>query len=50
MILDEHGEAALARHLLLRLGAGVLVRVGGTVREQAPSATRPDGRGARDAG
>ena len=33
-----------------RLGAGVFVRVGGAVGEQAPSAARPDGRGAHDPG
>jgi len=33
MILDEYGKASLARHLLLRLGAGVLVSVGGAVGE-----------------
>jgi hypothetical protein len=27
MILDEHGEAALAGHLLVRLGTGDLPRV-----------------------
>jgi len=41
------GEAGT---LPLRLGAGVLVRVGGAVGQQASSSARPDGRGARDAG
>jgi ABC-type sugar transport system ATPase subunit len=45
MVFQNH---ALARHLFLRLGAGVPVRVGGAVGRQAAPAARPDGRGARD--
>ncbi len=48
--LDEHGKASLARHVLLRLGAGDRLRVGGAASEHTPAAARPDGRGARDPG
>jgi hypothetical protein len=44
----EPMHIALARHLLLRLGAGVRLRVGGELGEQAPSAARSSGRAARD--
>jgi hypothetical protein len=44
MILDEHGEAALAGHLLVRLGTGGVLRIGGLLDKQAPSVARAGGR------
>jgi len=44
MILDEHGEGALAGHLLVRLESGGGLRMGGELDKQAPSVARAGGR------